>query len=214
MFSGHYDDWTQCRMKALEKYIKPDFFKSKTMLELGSGHGHVSKLFQGLGVKITCSDAREEHLKVINERYPDIETFKIDCDKDPIPRNFDVILHWGVLYHLSEIENHLKSLSSKCDFLLLETEVCDSDNDSFYLKTQENGYDQAYNYTGIRPSPSYIEKILELNGFKFKRIEDSILNSGIHCYDWKIKNTQSWRHGLRKYWICWKNEDSPMIKDI
>lgn len=42
-------------------------------------------------------------------------------------------------------------------------------------------------------------------------IEDPILNSTIHTYDDIITNTKKWRHGLRKFWICWKNIESPLI---
>jgi hypothetical protein len=93
----------------------------------------------------------------------------------------------------------------------LETEVCDSDDKDFHIITNENGYDQAFNNIGIRPSPPYIESLLDNNGFQFKMIKDPILNSDFHCYDWDVKNSETWRPGLRRFWICWKNIDSPLV---
>jgi len=212
MFTGnHYDDWRISRMNGIKKYISPDYFKSKTLLELGCGHADVGNMFYKLGANVTSSDSRKEHLEVVKQKYPYIKTLKIDGDNDNINDKYDVIVHWGLLYHLKEIEIHLERVSQKCDLLLLETEVADSDDKHFYISTQEAGHDQAFNSKGIRPSPMYIESVLEKNGFNFKLIKDSILNSSFHSYDWEIKNSNTWTCGLRRFWICWKNIDSPLV---
>ena len=211
MFRGHYDNWRVSRMNGVKKYILPDYFNSKTLLELGAGYGDIGNMFYELGAIVTSSDVRPEHLHVINQKYPHINTLKIDCDNDSIQYKYDIIVHWGVLYHLKEIEIHLEKISQKCDILLLETEVSDSNDNQFYVSTNEAGDDQAFNNKGIRPSPSYVESVLEKNGFQFKLIKDPILNSEFHCYDWDITSSNTWRHGLRRFWICWKNVDSPLI---
>lgn len=113
---------------------------------------------------------------------------------------------------MKEIKIHLENVSQKCDVLLLETEVSDSDDKEFYLSTDEGGYDQAYNKKGIRPSPSYVEYLLEKNGFQFKLVKDPILNSDFHRYDWDISNSKNWKNGLRRFWICWKNIESPLVE--
>jgi SAM-dependent methyltransferase len=210
-FEGHYNSWRISRMNGVKKYVLPGYFESKTMLELGCGHADVGNMFCELGANVTSSDARKEHLDIVRQNYPKIKTLLMDCDNVNIDNKYDVILHWGLLYHLKEIEIHLEKISQKCDVLLLETEVCDSDDASFYILTKEAGPDQAYNNIGIRPSPSYVENLLTKNGFQFKLINDPILNSNFHCYDWNIRNTKTWEHGLRRFWICWKNIDSPLV---
>ncbi len=211
MFSNHYRDWRNTRMNGIKKYMPDNYFVSKKMLELGCGYADIGNMFHELGADVTSSDARSEHIDIVKTRYPHLKTLLIDADNDVINDKYDIIVHWGLLYHLKQIETHLHNISNKCDILLLETEVCDSDNNSFYLSTSENGYDQAFNKHGIRPSSSYVEKILEKNGFQHKLIKDPILNSGFHCYDWNITNTKKWNHGLRRFWICWKNVDSPIV---
>jgi hypothetical protein len=210
MFDDHYNDWIISRMNGIKKYIPENWFNSKTLLELGCGYAHIGNKFYELGAKVSSSDARKEHLDVVNTKYPHIKTLLIDGDNDNITCKYDIILHWGLLYHLSEIESHLEKISQKCDILLLETEVSDSNDNQFYISTNESGYDQAFNNKGIRPSPSYVEKVLEKNGFQFKLIKDPILNTGFHKYDWDIQNTNAWRPGLRRFWICWKNVESPL----
>ena len=211
MFRDHYINWRISRMNGVKKYVLPDYFKSKTVLELGCGHADVGNMFCELGANVTSSDVRKEHLYNVTQKYPKIKTLLMDCDNVNIKDKYDVIIHWGLLYHLKEIEIHLEKISQKCDVLLLETEVSDSDDPSFYILTKEQNYDQAYNNIGIRPSPSYVESVLEKNGFQFKLINDPILNAGYHHYDWNIANTKTWRHGLRRFWICWKNIDSPLV---
>jgi hypothetical protein len=169
-------------------------------------------MFYELGSIVTSSDVRKEHLDVVTQKYPNIKTLLFDGDKDSINDKYDIILHWGLLYHLKEIEIHLKNVSEKCDVLLLETEVSDSDDKEFYQLIDENDYDQAYNKIGIRPSPSYVEYLLEKNGFQFKLVKDPILNSEIHRYDWDITNSKKCENGLRRFWICWKNIDSPLVE--
>jgi hypothetical protein len=212
MFDNHYEEWRESRKKGLLKYVNKDYFNNKTLLELGCGFGDLGLFFDSLGSKVTCSDARNEHLIEINKRYKNhnIKTLLLDCDKDTINDKYDIILHWGLLYHLSKdnIKNHMTNILDKCNVLLLETEVCDSDEQDFVLETIEKGYDQAFNNKGVRPSASYIEKILSDNNFEYKCIKDPILNAHFHKYDWNVTETKTWSHGLRRYWICWnKNHD-------
>jgi len=181
-------------------------------LELGCGYADIGNMFYELGAIVTSSDIRNEHLNVVKQRYPHINTLLIDGDNPDIKEKYDIIIHWGLLYHLNEIESHLEKISQKCNVMFLETEVVDSDDDQSYISIHENGYDQAFNNKGIRPSPAYIEKVLEKNGFQFKLIKDSILNSDFHIYDWNISNSKSHRSGLRRFWICWKNVDSPLCQ--
>jgi hypothetical protein len=212
MFQHHYINWRHSRINCVKKYIGADYFKNKTVLELGCGHADIGNMFYELGAIITSSDARKEHLEVVKYKYPHIKTLYMDNDNDCIDENYNVIVHWGLLYHLGEIKLHLEKVLKKCDILLLETEVVDSDDKNFFEQVDENGYDQAINGKGIRPSPSYVEEILKQNGFQYKLIKDPILNSDFHCYDWEITNLQLWKHGLRRFWICWKNDvSSPLI---
>ena len=212
MFSNHYENWRISRMNGVKKYISSTYFQSKTLLELGCGYADIGNMFFELGAVVTSTDARKEHLEVVNNKYPHLKTILIDADNDEISDKYDVILHWGLLYHLNEIEIHLEKVCKNCNVLLLETEVSDSDDKQLKISTDEEGYDQAFNNKGSRYSANYIEEILEKNGFNFKMIKDSILNSDFHCYDWDIENSNNWTHGLRRFWICWKNVDSPLIK--
>lgn len=199
-------------MNCVKKYIQPGYFASKPLLEVGCGYADVGAMFYELGADVTSSDAREEHLKTAAQNYPHLKLLRIDADRDQIEGKYDVIVHWGLLYHLKEIDTHLETVARACDVLLLETEVSDSDDPTFSISTKEDGDDQAFNSAGIRPSQAYVESVLKRNGFQVTLVKDPILNTSFHCYDWEIQNTKSWKHGLRRFWICWKDVESPLVE--
>jgi hypothetical protein len=78
----------------------------------------------------------------------------------------------------------------------------------------EAGFDQAFNNRGCRPSAAYVENLLTTNGFQFRRLDDPILNSDFHNYSWTVTESKEWRHGLRRFWVCWKNTDSPIAPGL
>ncbi len=212
MFDDHYIDWRISRMNGIKKYVNPDIINNSSLLELGCGYGDNGNIFSSLfNCKVTCTDAREEHINIGKEKYTNIEFNLLDSDTTKINKHYDIILHWGLLYHLENFEDNLNNCCDNCNYMFLETEVCDSSSDNI-IKINENGYDQAFHNIGTRVSESYIEKILLQNNFNFKMIKDNILNSSFHKYDWDISNTHEWSPGLRRYWICWKNDQiSPLL---
>ena len=209
-FQQHYNDWRTSRLNGIKKYLIHDYLLNKTLFEIGSGKGEIGNSFSKMGAIVTCSDARQEYVDFINQTYTNLKAITFDANHNIIGDKFDIILHWGVLYHIAEIETHLKNVSECCNVLFLETEVCNSNDGDTILYTNEEGYDQAFNNIGCRPSPTYVEKLLIKYEFKYQMIVDDILNSGFHIYDWNVTNTNDWKHGLRRYWICWKNVSSPI----
>jgi SAM-dependent methyltransferase len=215
-FIGPYIEWRENRIKGLEKYLKADFLINKTLLELGCGTADVGHMLSQKGAIVVSCDARKEHLEIANTMYPHIRTFIYDGDEELIKDKYDIILHWGLLYHLDSknLVLHLQNIMNCCDYLFLETEVCDFD-DIEILITKEEGFDQAYNKNGSRPTEKYVEKYIYENGFECKMIKDEILDSPFHIYNWENTNTKTWRHGLRRYWICWnKNKECPIKQEL
>ena len=211
---GHYVGWRKARMLAIKKYMNPELFYMKNLTELGGGAGHNGNEFYKLGcTNVECLEARTGHIQVGQRKFPHINFLKWDGDKNRLAKKKDIILHWGLLYHLREIENHLKNVCKNCDILLLETEVSDSSKDNFSITIDETGPGQAFNRKGMRPSRSYIEKVLKTNGFKYKLINDKILNFWIHEYDWPEKNDDKYTKGQRRFWICW-NKNTISEKEL
>ena len=70
--------------------------KDKTLLELGCGYADIGNMFYDLGAIVTSSDAREEHLDIVKQKYPHIKTLVIDGDNDNIQDNYDIILSFFI----------------------------------------------------------------------------------------------------------------------
>jgi len=201
-FVGHYVEWQKNRIAAIEAFFGAFFFEGKTLLELGCGYGDIGKHFESIGTTVIFSDGRPEHLAHIKNNNVNAKVLLLDLDKDTIPGKFDIIFHMGVLYHLKEFVRSVENACRACSTLVLESEVCDSDDPSYVIYRDESGYDQAMNGVGVRPSPACVESALSGCGMKFTRFSGSSCNSGHHVYDWTIENTKTWRHGLRAMWFC------------
>lgn len=202
MFDGHYVEWRLKRIAAIKNYYGKSFFQNKTILELGCGFGDIGASFHELGAKITCNDARMQHLEKAKSTYPFINIICADIDKDWPFDSYDIIFHLGVLYHLKNFEISLRKTCESCNYLVLESEVCDSDDPSVVFYPNEAGYDQAFNNVGCRPSPHFIERILTENNMKYELVSDDRCNSNFHVYDWKTTNTKIYKSGLRRFWFC------------
>jgi SAM-dependent methyltransferase len=180
------------------------FFANKNILEVGCGYAEIGGHFAKLGANVLSTDARREHLDVAKKRHPAISTAVCDLDEGFPQGNFDLVLHLGVLYHLRDPLNHLSSALQRhpAAAFVLETEVTNVEDPDFVLPIDEEGYDQAFNLLGGRPSTLAIEKVISSLGREFTRLTNSDCNSSFHTYDWDPKETKiEWRPGLRRLWF-------------
>jgi len=204
-FAGHYDDWTRRRLSVIEAYFGGhQFFRGKHLLEVGCGYANIGAHFATLGANVLSTDARHEHLSVAKKLHPLIQTKLFDLDQGFPQGNFDIVLHLGVLYHLKDPLQHLAqalATHSQAAFVL-ETEVCNVENTEYVLRISEEGYDQAFNLVGGRPSTLAVEKVVSNVGREFTRLSQPDCNSGFHIYDWEPENINvEWRYGLRRLWF-------------
>lgn len=203
-FAEHYVEWRQRRIAAIRSYYGESFFAGRSVLELGCGYGDLGAAFADLGALVTCSDARIEHLDVVQKRWPHLTTIRADLNREWPFGAYDVILHLGVLYHLEPTHESLRRSCQSATHLILESEVCDSTSPDLVIAATENGYDQAFDGAGCRPSAARIERILTEEGMTFDRITHDRCNSGIHTYDWPVRETERVQDGQRRFWFARK----------
>ena len=203
-FSGHYIGWRESRINKIIKLFGKEYFKNKTLLELGCGFGHIGLFFQSLGAKVLFSDGRKKNLDVIRHSNK-ADTICIDQDEPwKLKRKFDVILHMGVLYHLENWQQDLECALNHSNLIVLESEVANRSDPNFSLtRLEPKSYDQALNGLACRVSASNIEKELTNLGASFERYDDKDLNSGLHTYDWKVNDKGPvWEPAIfRRFWI-------------
>jgi SAM-dependent methyltransferase len=212
LFQDTYIEWRRNRIRKIEELFGKEFFNGKTILELGCGYGHVGNYFQEvLKSKVTFCEGKEEFIEEIKKNNPNSEVIKLDQDNLwNLKRKFDIVIHWGVLYHLDNWQQDLECAFKHSDLIFLESEVSNSDDDSFVLKFNDHdGYDQALNVKASRPSASFIEKVITKNNFSFIRYDDASINHASHKYDWKVTNKEEIvdDYGKRRFWVLRKNKE-------
>jgi SAM-dependent methyltransferase len=206
MFDGHYAAWQQSRINKIISIFGQEFFKNKNILELGCGHGYIGKYFQDIGANVTFAEGRQEHLDNIKSRMPEANTILLNQENDwNLEKEFDIVIHWGVLYHIDRWKEDLQTAIGHGKIVFLESEVCDSDDPEIEIKaTEPDAYDQAINKIGSRPSAEMIERIILKTSALYKRYDDSDINAGTHKYDWAVQNTNQYSDGQRRFWIIKK----------
>jgi cyclopropane fatty-acyl-phospholipid synthase-like methyltransferase len=213
--ADEYVELRKNRIKAIVDNFGVEWFKDKKVLELGCGHAEIGNAFYELGANVTSTDARAEHLEVVNERYPQLHTVLCNLNDDwPFDNDYDFIINTGILYHLENYETFLKHCFQSCENMFLESIVTDFKNPNYVIYSSEGGEDQAFLGIGCHPSEANIEKIIKENHFTFKRCFKSELNAGIHLFDWKRENSilcykyiNEKFHWLRRAWFC--SNESP-----
>lgn len=209
-FGGHYVGWRNKRIDALVDAMGGSaWFSGKRVLEIGCGYGDIGMALREIGADVTFAEGRQEHVDVIQSRAPDAVSLVSDAEQGiQIPGHFDLLIHFGLLYHLDNWRRSIVDAGRIADRMALETEVCDSDDPDMEIKVSEHTgrahgtYDQALHGTGTRPSAAMVERELTRAGFAFSRVTDNRCNYDFHTYDWPVTNTGTWRHGQRRMWFC------------
>tara|TARA_Y100000034_G_scaffold135965_1_gene210019 strand:- start:1136 stop:1915 length:780 start_codon:yes stop_codon:yes gene_type:complete len=188
-----YERWRRARIAKLTQIVGgTGWFENKTVLELGAARGHIGNDISKLGANVVIAEGREENLRAATTKYPHLESYILNQETNWEEffgdRVFDLIIHWGVLYHLENWEQDLKIALNCGRKICLESEVMDSDNPYLVGVRAEVGNDQSISGWGSYPSWATIERILSENDCDFTRYDDADLNCGPYIYDWEGVN--------------------------
>lgn len=207
-FDGHYLDWNQKRVKGIVDFYGYKFMQGKKILDLGCGHADISGVLHRLGADVTAIDSRSDHLKIVNKKFSGIKTLQADLDRGwPLPnQRFDMILDLGVLCHLANFEEHLRTVCANTKYLVLETAIADTDDPNFCSPVGESKgvYDLSANGLGCRPSAAAVEKVLTDCGMNFQRLDDAKFNTPQYVYDWKVTGSKNLDLHKRRIWFASK----------
>lgn len=156
--SNQYLRITSRRLEHLASLNIP--VSKKTVLEVGAGIGDHSHYYIDRDCKITITDARNENLKYLKSRYPEIDIKYFDLDQPhPIKESpFDIIHCYGILYHLGNPGNAIKFLSRCCKkMLFLETVVSYGDSYEVNLIEEDQKVPtHAFSGIGCRPTRVWV----------------------------------------------------------
>lgn len=203
-FAGHYTIWQEKRVTAVVEHFTPQWFGGKKLLELGCGYGDIGQYFTIMGADVTFSDARDEHLDHIRSLGRGHKTVLANLEREwPFEGRFDLIIHFGVLYHLNDYAFSLRKAMASADYMVLETIVADAEGEDevYYVEEDAKGFDTAFEGRAARFSAANLEKIMREAGARFERVTDRRLNSTIHQYDWHVTGRKIGTGGLRRFWF-------------
>jgi hypothetical protein len=220
LFLERYDQWRIKRINKILELYGIDYFKGKTILELGSGLGEIGAFFAEIGANTLCLDGRIQNVNFANLKHRKLPNFKcqhynLEHDFSKFGR-FDLILNFGLLYHLKNVDSHLACCFTMSDDMLLETVVCDS-TDPYkidFCDEDKNSNEESLTGTGSRPSPFYVERIAEEHGFDALRYFTEDLNiDDLYSYNWKHDGGEKPgdNYRLRRFWRIKKRQALPSM---
>ena len=211
---GHYNwaykEWTMRRINKVLDIFGVDWFSGKKLLVLGDGIGNIGAFFADIDAKVLSLEAQRENVNIAKLKYKNLKNFEIvqfDLRKDFTQfGNFDLIINFGLIEVMDEIDNLLQCCMKMSDKILVETIVIDSLLDKKIKVSMGKKIDHGLSEFGTWCSPSCIEKYFETNGFNTRRFFDKDLNLSDRYYDWehgiKIKKEEE----LRRFWLFEKED--------
>lgn len=209
LYDRSYAHWRTTRINKLLEIYGVEAFAGMKILELGAGLCELGAFFAELGAEVTCLEGRAEQVafaRLKHRNVPNLRIEQADLEED-FSRfgRFDLILNVGLLYHIGDVDRHMANCFAMADDIILETVVCDSfdANKLVRIDGRADVIEESPHGFGTRPSPAYVERLAEENGFSVQRIFTADLNAsnGQFVYDWEAKgNDDLGGFHLRRFW--------------
>jgi tRNA (mo5U34)-methyltransferase len=148
--------------------LKPGLGLSNAV-DAGCGVGFFSQTLAECGLNVCGFDGRGENVAEARRRFPHIPFEQGDIEERAILQmgRFDLVLCFGLLYHLENplrAIRHLRGLTEKC--LLLESMCLPEEKPSMLLREEPRQDDQSLSDVACYPSEGSLVKMLYRAGFK------------------------------------------------
>lgn len=139
-----------------------------TAVDAGCGVGFFSKMLEESGLNVCGFDGRSENIAEAKRRFPEIPFEQANVEDAGILElgRFDMVLCFGLLYHLENplrAVRNLRGLTGKC--LLLESMCLPDEKPSMLLRDEPRAADQGLADVACYPSESSLVKMLYRAGF-------------------------------------------------
>ncbi|MGC1684272.1 MAG: class I SAM-dependent methyltransferase [Candidatus Acidiferrales bacterium] len=140
----------------------------RTALDVGSGLGYFSGLLRTFGFEVSAVDGRQQNVEEARRRFPQIPFQR--CDAQDITLRdlgkFDLILCFGLLYHLENpmlTVRHLRAMTKQ--LLLIEAVIYPGEQPIMALVDEGPTEDQGLNHVAFYPTEACLVKMLYRSGF-------------------------------------------------
>ena len=166
----HYLEIDLKRQEHLEKFLRKNNFKIRTILDLGAGQGSFSRFFDKKGYIVTAIDARKENINRILVNQNGIKVIVYNAEDPSITKlgTFDAVFCYGLLYHLENPIAVIRNIFALTkDLAFICTKINNSKKDIFTFVKETQSDSQGLHYIALTPSYSVLIKLLYLVGFYY-----------------------------------------------
>ncbi len=183
-----------------------EFFKGKTLLDLGANQGDFANFFSKLGADVTCHDIKPKNLAIVKAKYPQFKQVECDLNKTFPEGQWDIVLHMRILQHLADPAQAIRNMAAKNSYFIVESRVLDTNDPDLFIdqEYETKDYDMHSN-TKRQVGAAYYESVFDECGLSWKRHDDPRLNSGRRRYDWKVKETKEFHAFKSRFWWVWRD---------
>jgi tRNA (mo5U34)-methyltransferase len=140
----------------------------QTAVDVGCGLGYFSGLLKSLNLDVTGVDGRRQNVEEAERRFPGIDFKHCDAQDTALRAlgKFDLVLCFGLLYHLENpllTVRHLRSMATK--LLLVEGVIFPGEEPIMALVDEGATEDQGLNHFAFYPTEACLVKMLYRSGF-------------------------------------------------
>jgi len=167
---SHYLKLIEARGETIRRMVselKP-VLNLSTALDAGCGLGFFSKILQDAGLDVHAFDGRIENIEEARTRFPRISFAQGDVENPEIRKlgEFDLVLCFGLLYHLENPFSAIRNLRAVTRKGLLLESMCLPDQKPWMLLRKELSLeDQSLTDLAFYPSEGCFVKMLHRAGF-------------------------------------------------
>ncbi len=140
----------------------------RTVLDVGCGVGYFAASLRDMGFEVSAVDAREANIAEARRRHPGIAFHVADVEDPQLVAlgRFDVVLSFGLLYHLENPFRTMRILQALTGKLLLVESIClPQETPMLLLFDEPAGEDQSLRAVSCYPSEGALIKMAFRSGF-------------------------------------------------
>ncbi len=137
-----YKKCNEQRIELLRDIWGEKFFENKTVLDLGGGAGYISNQLVKWGADCTVYEGRDINIELGRKLHPDVKFIKVDLQNFIPTKKFDIVLNFGVFYHLENPEEYLEKTAELFNvFMLIDGNI--STTGERFIQDNSNDNDQS-----------------------------------------------------------------------
>lgn len=163
---------TEARQSLLRQVL-PDLSERlglQSALDVGCGVGYFSAFLRDMGFRVVALDGRTENVEEAQKRFPDIKFHNLNVEESAVRQlgSFDLVLCFGLLYHLENPFAAMRNLHALTNKVLLIESMCVPAREPILrLRDEGQSQDQSLRFIAFYPSESCLIKMCYKAGFPF-----------------------------------------------